>query len=126
MEDWEMEKRLDLKERLLLFSVNILNFLKVLPKSKEYDVLRNQLSKSATSIGANYMEAQSSSLKEFVQKSRIALRESHETFYWLQIIDKLQLGDSELRKYLLDEIGQISKIFGAIVSKTNRKITEQI
>jgi four helix bundle protein len=124
MEDWEMEKRLDLKERLLLFSVNILNFLKVLPKSKEYDVLRNQLSKSATSIGANYMEAQSSSLKEFVQKSRIALRESHETFYWLQIIDKLQLGNYEQRKFLLDEISQISKIFGAIVSKTNKRLIE--
>jgi len=40
------------RERLLNFSVNILSLLKTLPYRKEYDVLRHQLSKSATSIGA--------------------------------------------------------------------------
>jgi hypothetical protein len=45
---------IDLRERLLEFSVSILKFLRRLPYRKEYDVLRRQLSKSATSIGANY------------------------------------------------------------------------
>ena len=42
-----------LRERLLNFSVKIIQFLKSIPYKKEYDVLRYQLSKSATSIGAN-------------------------------------------------------------------------
>ena len=42
-----------LRERLLNFSVKIIRFLKSIPYKKEYDVLRYQLSKSATSIGAN-------------------------------------------------------------------------
>ena len=42
-----------LRERLLNFSVKIIQFLKSIPYQKEYDVLRYQLSKSATSIGAN-------------------------------------------------------------------------
>ena len=43
----------ELRDRLLNFSVDILSFLSTLPYKKEYDVLRYQLSKSATSIGAN-------------------------------------------------------------------------
>ncbi|MHB2149557.1 four helix bundle protein [Calditrichota bacterium LG25] len=43
----------EFRERLLNFSVNILSFLNTLPYKKEYEVLRYQLSKSATSIGAN-------------------------------------------------------------------------
>lgn len=46
------EKNIELRERLLNFSVDILNFLKTFPYRKEYEVLRYQLSKSATSIGA--------------------------------------------------------------------------
>ena len=43
----------EFRERLLNFSVNVIKFLKHIPYRKEYDVLRYQLSKSATSIGAN-------------------------------------------------------------------------
>jgi hypothetical protein len=47
------EKRnTELRERLLEFSVTVLKFLSTLPYRKEYDVIRYQLSKSSTSIGA--------------------------------------------------------------------------
>jgi len=48
------KRNTELRERLLNFSVEILKFLKALPYRNEFDVLRYQLSKSATSIGANY------------------------------------------------------------------------
>ncbi len=69
------------RERLLTFSVDIILFLKTIPYRKEYDVLRYQLSKSATSIGANYEESQSATYKEFLQRIKIALREANETIY---------------------------------------------
>ena len=47
------KRNTDLRERLLDFSVSVLKFLHTLPYRKEYEVLRYQLSKSATSIGAN-------------------------------------------------------------------------
>ena len=62
------EKNKELRERLLEFSVSVLKFLHTIPYRKEYDVLRYQLSKSATSIGANYEESQTSTYKEFLQE----------------------------------------------------------
>ena len=44
---------IDLKKRLLDFATNTLKFLMTLPNKKEFDVFRYQLSRSATSIGAN-------------------------------------------------------------------------
>jgi len=49
------------------------------PYKKEYNVLRYQLLRSATSIGANYEESQSTTFTEFIQKLRIALREANES-----------------------------------------------
>ena len=46
-----------LQERMLDFAVKTFEFLKTMPYRREYDVFRNQLSKSSTSIGANYEEA---------------------------------------------------------------------
>ena len=108
------EKNKEFRERLLNFSVDILKFLKVLPYRKEYDVLRFQLSKSATSIGANYEESQNASYKEFIQRVKIALREANETKYWLQIIKKLDISNKEKCEFLYDEAKQISLILGSI------------
>ena len=97
--------------------MDVLNFLKTLPYRKEYDVIRYQLSKAATSIGANYEESQSATYKEFINKNRIALREAKESIYWLKIIQRLHIGNKEDLKNLISECKEISNIFGAIVSK---------
>ena len=112
----------ELKERLLDFAVNILNMLSKLPYKKEYEVIRFQLSRSATSIGANYEESQSSTYREFLQKVRIALRESNETKYWLNIIKKLKITETNYINLLIKEISEITNILGAIASKADKKI----
>ena len=116
------EYKSDLRERLLTFSVNVIRFLASLPYKKEYDVLRYQLSKSATSIGANYEESQSTTFKEFIQKLRIALREANESKYWLTIIEKLNLGNKDNRELLIKEAIEISLILGSIASKAHKKL----
>ncbi len=110
------------RERLLTFSVDIILFLKTIPYRKEYDVLRYQLSKSATSIGANYEESQSATYKEFLQRIKIALREANETIYWLKIISKLEIGNGNKVKNLLDEVVQISLILGSTATKADNKL----
>ena len=102
----------DLRERLLTFSVAILNFLKTISYRKEYEVLRYQLSKSATSIGANYEESQNASYKEFMQRVKIALREANETIYWLKIINRLDITSKEKTSELIRESSEISLILG--------------
>ena len=109
---------------MLTYAVNTLKLLMSLPKKRELDVIRYQLSKSATSIGANYEEAQSSSEKEFVQKLRIALREANESKYWYKIIKELDIVRTENLEVLIKESNELSLILGSIVSKLYRKLSK--
>ena len=80
----------DLKDRLFRFAVDTIKFLGTLPFKKEYDVFRYQLSRSATSMGANYEEAQGAfSKKEFASKIGICLKESKESNYFYRVIQAL-------------------------------------
>jgi four helix bundle protein len=113
--------KIDLKKRLLDFAINTLRFLMTLPYKKEFDVLRYQLSRSATSIGANYREAQTSTINEFLQKIRIALREANESTYWFEIIQGLKIGEEKVVKSLHKESMEIALILGSIAAKLDRK-----
>ena len=68
-------------------------------------------------------ESQAGSSKpDFNNKVRISLREMRESNYWLRII-KSTLNDNKLNEdlnYLIDESGQLKKILGSIVTKTNK------
>ncbi|MFC2136278.1 four helix bundle protein, partial [Bacteroidota bacterium] len=69
-----------LGNRLFNFAVTVLKYCRNLPKSKEYDIIKNQLIKSATSAGANYEEAQGAASKpDFFNKINIALKEMRES-----------------------------------------------
>ena len=120
----ENKYRTDLRQRLLDFAVNTIKLLMKLPNKKEFDVIRYQLSKSASSIGANYEESQASSEKEFVQKLRIALREANESKYWYKIIERLEILKTEDLKRLIKESNEISLILGSIVSKMHKKLNQ--
>ena len=124
MGETKSKYKVDLDKRLLTFSVNIIKFLQTLPYKKEFEVFRYQLSKSATSIGANFEEAQSTTYKEFIQKLRISLREANESKYWLRVIKELNISNSKITDELLKEVEEISKILGSIVSKADKKISK--
>lgn len=112
--------QIDLKNRLLDFAINTLRFLATLKDRKEFEVIKYQLSKSATSIGANYEESQTSTFNEFLHKIRVALREANESSYWLKILEALDIADQDQVKTLLRESQEIGKILGAIASKTDK------
>jgi len=121
----EKNYKVNLDKRLIKFSVEIIKMLQTLPYKKEYDVFRYQLSRSATSIGANFQEAQATTYKEFISKLRIALREANETKYWLRIIKELNIIKMNMLTILLDEVEQIAKILGAIVSRADKKLNKK-
>ena len=76
-----------LEERTALFAVRIIRRSAKLPKDTEGKVIKNQLTRAGTSIGANYREAnRARSRADFRSKIKICESESSETVYWLEII----------------------------------------
>lgn len=113
----------DLSERLFVFAVRSLKFIRRLPDTAECKVIKYQLAKSSTSSGANYEEAQAGSSKaDFNNKVRISLREMKESNYWLRIVkpitnDKILFEEPD---WLSQESKELGNVLGAIVQKTRK------
>jgi len=77
----------NLEKRTLDFAVRIIRLSAILPNTLEGKVVRNQLTKCGTSIGANYREANRARRKrDFSNKIDICESEASETQYWLEVI----------------------------------------
>jgi four helix bundle protein len=107
---------------LFSFAVRVFSFLKTLPRTPEYSVVRYQLAKSSTSSGANYEEAQAASSKpDFIYKNEISLREMRESNYWIRLLaatDQTNNLNQEELKFLENESDELKKILGSIVTKS--------
>ena len=76
-----------IQQKTLQFSIKLAKFYMSL-KDKKYYEIASQLFRSWTSIWANVAEAQwAVSKKDFINKMAIALKESYETLYWLEILE---------------------------------------
>ena len=112
----------ELSKRLFTFSVNVIKLLRNFENTGELKVIKYQLAKSATSVGANYEEAQgSSSRSDFSNKVRISLKEIRESNYWLRLLEAIEPNENEELKKLIDESEELKKILGKIASKTSKK-----
>jgi len=90
------------------FAIDIVNLCESL---KGKNSLTNQLLRSGTSIGANIHEANYASSKaDFVAKMQIALKECHETEYWLKIFAKTNIISGEEYSKLSNDSGKIRRI----------------
>lgn len=115
----EKNKTFDLEERTSEFSENIIDFCKKIKQDVITTPLISQLVRSATSIGANYCEANgASSRKDFTNKIFICKKEAKETQYWLRIIAKTNSEDSDKCHDLWQEAKELSMIFSTIASKS--------
>jgi four helix bundle protein len=74
----------DLEERVSVFGEKVIVFISKISKNEITRPLLSQVIRSATSIGANYMEAnQAASRKDSMNKIRICQKESNETKHWM-------------------------------------------
>ena len=113
--------QIDLRTRFFKFAIEVMKFLKTLDSNRLYDVFRYQLSKSVTSIGANYEEAQAAfSRKEFASKIGICLKEARESGYFLRLILELNISNKEICAHLVQEANELQKIIGAILVKVKK------
>jgi four helix bundle protein len=71
--------KFDLEERLIEFSVLVIEIVNEMPKTRAGNHLSGQLVRSGTSVSLNYGEAQSGeSRKDFIHKMKIVLKELRE------------------------------------------------
>lgn len=84
------EKIQALEDRTVAFSVSVVRICGKYAKNVTYRSLVDQVIRSATSIGANYAEANNASSKtDFKNKIFIAKKEAAETRYWLKVLAEL-------------------------------------
>jgi len=118
----EDKKRIyDLEERTAIFGQDIISLCKSVRVNNISGSLINQIIRSGTSIGANYMEANAaSSKKDFINKIAICKKECQETKHWLRM---LGFYDKQLASMqgLKQECGELVLIFGKIVSSSRKK-----
>jgi len=115
------ESKKDLTDRLFNFAVRCIKYIRTLPKSSEYNVIKYQLTKSVTSSGANYEESQAGSSKaDFTNKVRIALREMRESNYWLRILKGIDDNENDELNTLIQESKELKLILEAIVQKSRQ------
>ena len=113
----------NLNDRLFKFAVGVIKFLFGIENIPETRILKNQLTKSSTSSGANYEEAQAaSSNQDFLNKIRISLREMRESNYWLRILNDLKLGNFEKIELLNKESEELKNMLGSIAAKMDKRL----
>lgn len=110
----------DLLDRTFNFGVRCLKLLRTFPNSSEYQIIKNQLGKASTSVGANYEEAQAgSSRKDFKNKVNISLKEARESDYWLRVLKAIDEAPNKELEDLIIESREIKNILASIIIKLN-------
>lgn len=113
----EEKREYDLKERTFIFAQRILNIAEELPSGVVCDVIKRQIVKSGTSVGANVEEADGSRTKpDSANKFVISRREARETRYWLRLIKGKYLSGKSVDE-AINEAGELIKIFTSIINK---------
>lgn len=105
-----MKDRL-LEKKTINFAVRIVKFYKFLCEEKKEYILSKQVLRSGTSIGANIRESRNAQSKaDFINKLNVALKEADETQYWLEVMEKSEIINSEQVESLNKDLSELIAI----------------
>lgn len=122
MSNGNKPKGFDLAERTQKFGELVIKFIRSLQRSRVTEVLAEQLVRSATSIGANYMEADGAeSRKDFQHKIGICKKEAKETMHWLRMIAVADTERAVDCRKLWQEAHELALIFSKIIVTTRSR-----
>lgn len=111
-------KKYDLEERTAKFGESVIDLVKKVPRNEITRPLITQLVKAATSVGANYSEADDAvSKRDFKNKIGICKKESRESKHFLRMLAKAVPGFKEEIQELWQEAKELNLIFNAIFLK---------
>ncbi len=107
-------RKFDLENRLMEFTIRILNVVESLPENKVCNYLGGQLLRSGSSPALNYGEAQAAeSRKDFIHKLRVILKELKETRICLTLLHRKSYVTDES---LIEESAELVAIFAKSIS----------
>jgi four helix bundle protein len=113
---FRMEPVKDLSLRTKRYALAIIRFCGMLPRNEEGNIIRRQLLRSGTSVGAHYREAfRARSGPEFISKMEGGIAELDETSYWLELLTESNLALSACTADLMRETDELLRIFVASV-----------
>lgn len=117
-----MERKSIVGVKSYQFALKIIRVYQLLTKDKREFILSKQLMRSATSIGANVNEGLfAESKKDFIHKLHIALKETRETLYWLNLLRDSDYLEEVTFLALKGDCDQIIKILSSIILTTKQK-----
>ncbi len=112
------KNKYNLEKRTSEFGCNVIIFVKKIKENNINKSIISQLIRSATSIGANYMEADcAESKKDFIHKIGICKKEAKETTYWLHMLATTEPDKIENCRKLWQETHELTLIFSAIAKR---------
>ncbi len=116
----------ELEQRTRAFAIAVIHFIDNLPKNKAGSIMAEQLLRSATSIGANYREAnRAESRRDFVHKVALVEKEAAESLYCIELFEEAMIGNPEQIKRLFNECNQLVAIFTRIGKTTKQNLSRQ-
>jgi len=111
-----------LRDKSYLFALRIVKLHKhLIIQHKEY-TLSKQILRSGTSIGALAREAQyAQSIKDFINKLSIALKEANETEYWILLLKDSEYITKKMYENIQPDISELIKILTASINTAKKK-----
>lgn len=117
MQNNNSKLKTDLKARAYFYALEIIKFIDSLDK-KDFSaqIISRQILRSATSIGANIIEAQAGSTKrDFTNFFSYALKSANESKFWLGLLRDSAKSDKNKTEILLQETIEIANILGSSI-----------
>jgi four helix bundle protein len=115
-----MQER-DLQTRTKRFALNIIEFCERLPNDEASGVLRKQLLRAGTSVGANYRAAcRAKSTPTFISKMGDVLEEADECAYWTELLLESGRIHSQTAEPILKEANELVAISISSINTARR------
>lgn len=116
MQNQNSKLKTKLEDRAYQYSIKSIEFLDSLPKDASSLIIAKQLLRSATSIGANIIEAKASSSKrDFTNFFSHSLKSANESIYWLGLLKDAKKIDHPQLEYLVNETKELANILGSSI-----------
>jgi len=121
-ENHKRKNKLSFEQRSKKYALDVISVLGDLPRDYIYQTLGKQLLRSATSVGANVVEAQAgSSKRDFANFMNHALKSANESKFWISLIKDSVSGKNDNLDKLYSETCELANILGASMLTLKRK-----
>jgi len=103
------------KQKSFDFALRVIKLSQYLREEKKEYILSKQILRCGTSIGANVRESEYAESKaDFVHKLYIALKETNESLYWLELLHKSNYLDDKQFHSIYSDLLEIKRILVSI------------